>query len=277
MPLTNHLQPTSFHVHPTGHPDSKLKGFHLFDRRTVFALRSGWAACLSRDPVTATLVSHCWRHQPWMVRGLVSHRPTPANSPPLSGYSVSRVIPPPSLSLVREPSESTGQHLLSPSIAGVGIPPPILEGQDPLPCAQPRTPFHEPEILSTNESHLLTRTFVRGLPWAATSSWTSPSSPWLPTCFHASSQEALDPPAFRYSLGPFGPPVARQSLQQSAPRALHRLPRFSMGLRRTAFPPNDILLSKDADRAYSGQGSLSSLSTSTPVSATARLDGFTPT
>jgi len=201
----------------------------------------------------------------------------PSQLTTLSGYPVSRVMPSPSLSLVQEPSESTGEHLLSSSFPGAGIPPPTPEDQDSLPCAQPRTPFHEPEMPSINESHFPSRAFARELPWAATRSWTSPSSPWLPTCFHAPSQEALDPPAVRCSRRPSGPPVARQSLQRSAPRALQRLPRFSMGLRRTAFPPNDASLSKDADRAYSGQGSQGFSSTSTPVSATARFDGFTPT
>lgn len=145
-------------------------------------------------------------------------------------------MPPPSLSLVREPSESTGEHLLSPFFAGAGNPTPIPKGQDPLPCAQPRTPFHEPEMLSTNESHLLARAFARGLSWAATSSLTLPSSTWLPTCFHASSQEALDPTAFRYSLGPIRaaccPSVSATECPASTPattpifngRAANRLP-----------------------------------------------------
>lgn len=45
MPLANHLQPTSCHVHPTGHPDSRLEGSHLATRRTSVMLLSGWAAC----------------------------------------------------------------------------------------------------------------------------------------------------------------------------------------------------------------------------------------
>lgn len=82
-------------------------------------------------------------------------------------------------------------------------------------CFQPTSPTCSPG-------------FHSGLPWAATSLLASPPSSWLPTRFHAPSQEALDPPAVRYSLGPFGPRDARQYLQQSAPRALPRPPRFSM-------------------------------------------------
>lgn len=62
-------------------------------------------------------------------------------------------MPPPSLSPAREPGESTNEYLLSPSETGAGIPTPLPAGQDPLPCAQPRAPFHESEIPSTNESH----------------------------------------------------------------------------------------------------------------------------
>jgi len=35
MPLTNHLQPTSCHVHPTGHPDPRREGSHLPDLRSA--------------------------------------------------------------------------------------------------------------------------------------------------------------------------------------------------------------------------------------------------
>lgn len=42
MPLSNHLQPTSCHVHPTGHPDSRLEGSHPSDLCRAAASPSGW-------------------------------------------------------------------------------------------------------------------------------------------------------------------------------------------------------------------------------------------
>lgn len=46
MPLANHLQPTSCHVHPTGHPDSRREDFRLAVLRAVISLPSGWDCLL---------------------------------------------------------------------------------------------------------------------------------------------------------------------------------------------------------------------------------------
>jgi len=128
--------------------------------------------------------------------------------------------------------------------------------------AKTRFPAPNHERRSTNPRYLpptsptpLARAFTRAPSWAATSALTSPSKAWLPTCFHAPSQEALDPLAVCYSLGPSGPHTARQYLQQSAPRALHRPSRFSMGRQRTITPSSGIPFSGSTDQASSGQGS----------------------
>lgn len=128
--------------------------------------------------------------------------------------------------------------------------------------AETRFPALNHEHRSTNPRYLpptsptsLARALARAPSWAATSALTSPSSAWLPTCFHATSQVALDPPAVCYSLGPSEPHTARQYLQRSAPRALQRLPRFSMGRRRTVTPSSGIPFSGRTDQIYSGQGS----------------------
>jgi hypothetical protein len=112
-----------------------------------------------------------------------------------------------------------------------------------------------PRYLPPTSPTLLARAFARAPSWAATSTLTSPSKAWLPTCFHAPSQEALDPPAVRYSLRPSEPHTARQYLQQSAPRALQRPPRLPMGRRRTVTPSSGIPFSGSTDQVYSGQGS----------------------
>lgn len=200
-------------------------------------------ACFPRDLTAEALASHCWPHQPWMADGLVPHQPTAANSPPRSGCLVSQAMSPTSLSFVRGPSESTARYLLSPSRADAGIPTSTREGLDSIPCAQPRAPFHEPEIPSANESHLLS--------WLSPGHFREPPPvPWLrrqwPGFQHVFTplpEEVLDPVAIDYSPRPCGPHAARQLLQRSAPRALQRTSRFSMGLRRTAFSPSGATLS----------------------------------
>jgi len=186
-------------------------------------------------------------------------------------------MPPPSLSPVREPGESTNEYLLSPPETSAGIPTPLPENQDPLPCAQPRAPFHESEIPSTNESHsarpsfhpstfvgrhqcpdfavkcLASNMFSRPIPRGARPAGRLLFA-WAIRAAYCSSVSATECPAST----PATTSILDGQTANRHPTKRHSLFRF--------YRP-DLLRS----------GVVGSSSTSTPVSATARLDGFTPT
>lgn len=186
-------------------------------------------------------------------------------------------MPPPSLSPVRESGESTNEYLLSPPETDAGIPTPLPESQDPLPCAQPRAPFHESEIPSTNESHsarpsfrpstfvgrhqcldfavkcLASNMFSRPIPRGARPAGRLLFA-WAIRAAYCSSVSATECPA--------STPATTSILDG---QTANRHPTKRHSLFRSYRP--DLLRS----------GVVGSSSTSTPVSATARLDGFTPT
>lgn len=244
MPLTNHLQPTSCHVHPTGHPDPRRRGSHLSDRRasTRFTQAGGpafhSASARRRQVAIAGIPSPGWPMS-W-------HPPTNRSQPttPLRDARCPRRRPRRTVrsdaSWVNQPTDALCRH--------------PNRRQHPGAASRAKTRFptlnHErrctsPEHLPPTSPTSATQTYAQAPSEGRHQYPGLAAKARLPACFHAPFQGALDPVASGFSPRPFGPHVARQLLQQSAPRALQRPPRFPMGQQQATIPLDGPSLARD--------------------------------
>jgi hypothetical protein len=228
MPLANHLQPTSCHVHPTGHPDPRPRGSHLSDRRASTRLtRAGRPAFRSasarrRQVAIAGIPSPGWPTG-WYPPTNRSQPTTPSRDarcprrrPRRPLRSDASWVNQPSGALCRRPNRR--RHPGAASRAKTRSPTPNHERRS-------TSPEHLPPTSPTSATPAFAGAPSEGrhqYPGLA-------AKAWLPTCFHAPFQGALDPVVVGSSPRPFGPHDARQLLQRSAPRAPQRPPRFPLG------------------------------------------------
>lgn len=228
MPLANHLQPTSCHVHPTGHPDPRLGGSHLSDRRVSTRFTQAGAPALRRassrrhQAAIAGIPGPGWpmswypptnRSQPTTPR---RDARCPRRRPRRTVSSDASWVNQPTGALCRHPNRR--QH---PGAAS--------KAKTRFPTLNHERRFTSPEHLPPTSPTSATRARARAPSEGRHQYPGLAAKARLPTWFHAPSQGALDPVAIGSSPTPFEPHAARQLLQQSAPRALQRPPRFPTG------------------------------------------------
>jgi hypothetical protein len=185
-------------VHPTGHPDSRRGGSHLVGRRASTRFTQAGSPAFHSVSARLRWLAIAGIPSPgWPLGWLPTDQPESTHHPS-SGRPVSQATPAPTYSPGRELDESTQGHPLSPP-----EPTPASrrrpEGQDPLTGAQPRAPRHEPRVPSTNESHLGRPGFRPSTSAGRHQYLGLAAKAWLPTCFHAPFQGALDPVDSGYS------------------------------------------------------------------------------
>lgn len=273
------LQPTCFHEHPLEHAIPKHWAFALSTAAGFPESRTEWelgfphgsTCCDARRPLlvcpalgsqaVGAASASCYRiTTPHGMNGVPSKRPCERYQPATTW--VTRIAD----ALCRIPLSCSASR------ARQRVPEPAFPRYTKNAVPQIQGAFRHQVPPSLSDSRRPPTA------WAATGTPSSSPRAQLPTCVHAPTLETLDPPAYRLFTGADRPHAACQLLQRSVPRARHRTARTPVRPWQATFSPNDdVPFEPPPTELPQVRGHLACSTASTPTTATARRNGFTPT